>query len=121
MKKLYWALALLFLAFLCRSWIFAMVPFDQHPFSLPGLVAALIGGALAFGCVFGAIVTLEIKSVWQVGGIVILGGMLSSHFGHWLAGIPAIGEFWGGFVNGFIETSILWGALYGAKEVWKGK
>lgn len=120
-KKLLWAMGLLLTAFLFRSWIFEMIPFHYDHVSLPALLIALVGGVLAFGAAYGAIIMLNLRAVWQVAAIIIFSSTFSSHMGHWLGAMPSIGEFWGGFTHGVIETSILWGALYAAKEVWKEK
>lgn len=121
MKKLLWALVLLILVFLFRGKLWEMLPFQHESFSLIGLMTALVGGFVAFFIAYGMIVTLQFRAVWQVASIIVFSSVLSTGFGHWLGGFPVYGEFWGGFVNGAIETSVLWGALYGAKDVWKGK
>lgn len=118
MSKKILALLLLILALAFREKLWAMTPFHEESFSLLGLMIALVAGGIALFVVFTLIISLRIRDVWALGTIVIVVANLAAVFGHWLGSFDSIGEFWGGFVTGTVETATLYAVLYGAKEVW---
>ena len=120
-NKWIWRLTLLGLAFLFRDRLLAMTPIAHEGISVPAVLIALIGGGFMAVVAYVLVTTLEIRDVVNVGGLIVFSGISATHFGHWLTHFPAIGNFWGGFVGGVLETAVLYGALYGAKEVWSGK
>jgi len=61
---------------------------------------------------------MKLRTVSQVVAVILFSGLLYNMLGHWLGGFAVFGEFWGGFIGGALEMAVLWGALYGAKEVW---
>ena len=47
-RKLFWVVMVLFMVFLFRDRLLEMAPWQQEGISVPAILAALIGGSLAF-------------------------------------------------------------------------
>jgi hypothetical protein len=87
--------------------------------SFPALIVVVIGGLSAGLAAYTLVTAMEMDAVWQVSSVIGFGSVLATGIGHWLGAFGWIGEYWGGVIAGSLETAVLWGALYGAREVWK--
>jgi hypothetical protein len=87
--------------------------------SVTYIVVLILLPALSFGLSYSLVLTLNIRSIAGVVGMILVLWHLCDFFGHMLTNLPFLADFWAGVIAGAMQTTALWGILTAARENWK--